>query len=303
MKKLFITVGLILFLITNSYGEEKKLYIDSTPSFNITKDLYLDLMKRCVTNWIYGDSEKRAGVGGNILTRMFVKLLNSRGYQIVKPTPMDPDMRIYGKDHSPIAHTMIGLKRLDNLQFCIENVLSNNIPGDLIECGAWRGGATIFMRAVLKAYNIKDRVVYVADSFEGCPKPNIKKYPQDKGSNLYLFEELAVSLEQVKTNFDRYGLLDDQVYFLKGWFKNTLPKAPIKKLAVLRIDADLYESTMDSLVNLYPKLSIGGYIIVDDFGTYPACKQAVLDYRKANGINDEMIKIDLTGIYWQKSKS
>ena len=237
------------------------------------------------------------------MKKMFVKVVNSRGYQIVKPTPMDPDMRADGKYDSPIAHTMIGLKRLDNLQFCIEDVLSNNIPGDLIECGAWRGGATIFMRAVLKAYNIKDRVVYVADSFEGCPKPNIEKYPQDKGMNLYLVDEFAVPLEQVKTNFDRYGLLDEQVYFLKGWFKDTLRKAPIKKLAVLRIDADLYESTMDSLVNLYPKLSIGGYIIVDDFGAFSACKQAVLDYRKANGISDEMIKIDWTGIYWQKSKS
>lgn len=260
-------------------------------------------MKRCLTNWIYGDLEKRVVVGGNILKKMFVKVVNSRGYQIVKPTPMDPDMRADGKYDSPIAHTMIGLKRLDNLQFCIEDVLSNNIPGDLIECGAWRGGATIFMRAVLKAYNIKDRVVYVADSFEGCPKPNIEKYPQDKGMNLYLVDEFAVPLEQVKTNFDRYGLLDEQVYFLKGWFKDTLRKAPIKKLAVLRIDADLYESTMDSLVNLYPKLSIGGYIIVDDFGAFSACKQAVLDYRKANGISDEMIKIDWTGIYWQKSKS
>ncbi len=302
MKKLFVAVGVIFFLITNSYGEEQKIYIDSTPSFNVTKDLYLDLMKKCLTNWIYGDSEKSMSAGGNTWKRVIVKLVNSIGYQIVRPTPMDPDMRLYGKDRSSIAHTMIGLKRLDNLQFCIEDVLSNNIPGDLIECGAWRGGATIFMRAVLKAYNIKDRVVYVADSFEGCPKPNIEKYPQDKEMNLYITDNLAAPLEQVKTNFDRYGLLDEQVYFLKGWFKDTLPKAPIKKLAVLRIDGDLYESTMDSLVNLYPKLSIGGYIIIDDFGAFSACKQAVLDYRKANGISDEIIKIDWTGICWQKSK-
>ena len=232
---------------------------------------------------------------------MFINALNSRGFQLVKPAPMNPKARALGQDWPPTAHTMIGLKRLDNLQFCIENVLAKNIPGDLIECGAWRGGATIFMRAVLKAYNIKDWIVYVADSFEGCPKPDLEKYPQDKGPDLYIYDELAVPLEKVKANFDRYGLLDEQVSFLKGWFKDTLPKAPIKKLAVLRIDADLYESTMDSLVNLYPKLSKGGYIIVDDF-SLPACKQAVLDYRKANGISDEMIKIDWVGIYWQKSK-
>ena len=197
---------------------------------------------------------------------------------------------------------MIGLKRLDNIKFCIENILAKKVPGDLIECGAWRGRATIFMRAVLKAHEINNRVVYVADSFEGLPRPDIAKYPQDKGMNLYKYDYFAVSLEEVKDNFDRYNLLDEQVYFLKGWFKDTLPKAPIKKLAVLRLDGDLYESTMDSLVNLYPKLSVGGYIIVDDFGYFDACKNAVLDYRKANGITDEIIKIDYLGIYWRKSK-
>jgi O-methyltransferase len=91
---------------------------------------------------------------------------------------------------------------------------------------------------------------------------------------LHKARELAVSLEQVKANFDRYGLLDDQVRFLKGWFRDTLPVAPIERLAVLRLDGDMYESPMDTLVNLYPKLSEGGYVIVDDYGAIPACRQA-----------------------------
>jgi len=303
MNKFLIIIGLTLLLITNSYAVEEKMQKEPISSVTV-KNLYLDLMKRCLTNWIYGSSDKIVVHGGNnILKRMMVKSLNYAGFQIVRPAPMmDKDKWSKGWQSSSLAHTMISLKRLDNIQFCIENVLANKIPGDLIECGAWRGGATIFMRAVLKAHEIKNRVVYVADSFEGLPRPDLAKYPQDKGMDFYKDDYFAVSLEEVKDNFDRYNLLDEQVYFLKGWFKDTLPKAPIKKLAVLRVDADLYESTMDSLVNLYPKLSVGGYIIVDDFNYFAACKNAVLDYRKANGITDEIIKIDYTGIYWLKSK-
>jgi hypothetical protein len=199
-----------------------------------------------------------------------------------------------------VAHTMIGLKRLDNLEFCIEQVITNGVVGDLIETGVWRGGATIFMRAVLKAYGVTDRYVWVADSFEGLPPPEAGKYPHDAGDTLHEARELAISLEQVKANFERYGLLDDQVRFLKGWFRDTLPVAPIERLAVLRLDGDMYESTMDTLVNLYPKLSEGGYVIVDDYGAIPACRQAVHDYRSANAITEEIHDIDWTGIFWQK---
>src|SRR5579864_2618383 len=101
--------------------------------------LYLDLMKRCLTNWVYGESES---------------------------PPFSPEARREGKDWPPFAHTMTGLKRLDNLQFCVEDVLAKNVPGDLIETGVWRGGATIFMQAILKAYGVRGRSVWVADSFE-----------------------------------------------------------------------------------------------------------------------------------------
>jgi hypothetical protein len=198
------------------------------------------------------------------------------------------------------AYTMIGLPRLDNLQFVMEDTLARGIPGDFIEAGAWRGGATIFMRAVLKAHGVGDRTVWVADSFEGLPPPNPEQFPEDEGSELHTWEELAISLEVVKSNFEHIGLLDDQVRFLKGWFKDTLPNAPIEKLAVLRVDADLYESTTQALEYLYPKLSPGGYVIVDDYGILPPCKAATVDFRKRYGITSELKKIDWTGVYWMK---
>jgi O-methyltransferase len=158
------------------------------------------------------------------------------------------------------------------------------------------------MRAILKAYKIVDRNVWVADSFEGLPPPNPDEYSVDAGDKHHEAKELAVSLEQVQLNFAKYGLLDHQVKFLKGWFRDTLPTAPIEKLAVLRLDGDMYESTMDALNSLYPKLQIDGYLIVDDYGDIPSCKQAIHDYREKHRILDEIIPIDWTGVFWKKAR-
>jgi len=169
-----------------------------------------------------------------------------------------------------------------------------------METGVWRGGAAILMRGVLQAHAISNRRVWLADSFEGLPAPNPAKYPHDAHDRLHTIPYLAVSLERVRANFESYGLLDDQVRFLKGWFRDTLPTAPVERLAVLRLDGDMYESTMDALTYLYPKLSTGGYLIVDDYGAVPACRQAVHDYRAAHDITEEIKAIDWGGVYWQR---
>jgi len=195
---------------------------------------------------------------------------------------------------------MIGLARLDNLQACILDVLRRRIPGDLLEAGVWRGGATILMRAVLRAYGDTDRVVWAADSFQGLPKPNVAHFPADANDRHWTYAPLAVSLDEVRANFARYGLLDAQVQFLVGWFRDTLPTAPIAQLAVLRLDADMYESTLDALSALYPKLSRGGYVIIDDYGQVPGCRAAVEDYRAAQRISEPIQQIDYSGVFWQR---
>ena len=200
------------------------------------------------------------------------------------------------------GETMIGYKRLTNLEFCIIDTINNQVEGDLIETGVWRGGACIFMRALLKELGVTDKKVWLADSFSGLPAPNVIVYPQDKDLNLHLFNELAISLEEVKNNFAKYDLLDEQVKFLKGWFKDTMPIAPIEKLSVLRLDGDLYESTIDVLLYLYPKLAIGGYCIIDDWGAIDACRNAVEDYRKVFECNELIQTIDWTGVYWKKEQ-
>ncbi|KQL48726.1 macrocin-O-methyltransferase [Brevibacillus choshinensis] len=213
-----------------------------------------------------------------------------------------PEARRLGQDWPAIAHSMIGRVRMDNIQHCMESVVKDNIEGDFIETGVWRGGACIFMRGFLKAHGIEDRRVWVADSFEGLPEPDVVNYPNDKGYLFHTIDYLKVSLEQVVENFSKYDLLDNQVRFLKGWFKDTLPTAPIEKIAVARLDGDMYSSTMDSLSSLYPKVSVGGYIIIDDFAAVPTCAAAVCDYRREFGIDDPLVKIDNAGVYWRRTK-
>jgi O-methyltransferase len=166
----------------------------------------------------------------------------------------------------------------------------------------WRGGAAIFMRAMLAAHGVTDRKVWLADSFAGMPAPRVDEYPADAEMPDHSgISALSVSVDQVKTNFARYGLLDNQVRFLVGWFKETLPSAPIERLALVRLDGDLYESTMDSIAALYPKLSVGGYLIVDDYKSWPTCRRAIDDYR-ANSITEPIQEIDWTGVYWRRER-
>jgi len=258
-------------------------------------------MKKVLTNWVYAESELIESKPTGLPGKLVCAFVDAFGFRLARPQRGDLAQRLEGRDWPPSAHTMAGMKRLDNLQKCAESVLQDGVPGDFIETGVWRGGTVILMRAILKAYGVTDRKVWVADSFEGLPAPD-PKYPADKGFTLHKERFLAVSLEQVKANFDKYGLLDSQVEFLKGWFAATLPKAPIGKLAVLRLDGDLYGSTMDALKALYPKLSPGGYVIVDDYGACEPCARAVEDFRKERGITDPVEKVDWTGVCWRSSK-
>jgi len=158
------------------------------------------------------------------------------------------------------------------------------------------------MRAILKAHDVTDRTVWVADSFAGLPVPDAERFPIDSGLNLHESPHLAVTIDQVRENFERYGLLDEQVRFLRGWFRDTLPSAPIGRLALMRLDGDLYESTMDALTALYPRLSAGGYVILDNYQLIPSVRQAATDYRESQGITDEIGFPDWCSAFWRKTR-
>jgi len=245
-------------------------------------DLYLDLLEMTLTGAILED------IG-------YVP-----GEQPVLADSYDKDSRMSGRDWPGHAHTMVGLTRLRHLRHLIERVLHDGVPGDLVETGVWRGGVCIYMRAILAAHDITDRRIWAADSFEGLPPGDPDRFPADRDSILHRIAMLAVSLEEVKRNFSQYNLRDDQVVFLKGWFRDTLPQAPIENISILRLDGDMYESTTDALSALYRKVSPGGFVIVDDF-VIPGCRQAVQDFRQRHGIDDAIERIDYTGVFWRKT--
>jgi O-methyltransferase len=272
------------------------------------RNAYLDLLKSSLLATANGPVEVYRPIdsaGGRFLRNTLQGWLRRRGGAVLADrATVDPGLNTEGRYNAyalpPGAMTMIGPKRLDNIQRCLVDVLERDVAGDLIETGVWRGGAAILMRAVLKAYGDPGRSVYAADSFEGLPPPDSERYPADKGLTLNEHPILAVSLEDVRANFDRYHLLDDRVVFVKGWFRDTLPRLRNHQWSVVRLDGDLYESTTDALVNLYPGLSSGGWLIVDDYGDIAACRSAVNDYRVAHGITETIETIDWTGICWKK---
>ena len=207
--------------------------------------------------------------------------------------------RAEGRDWPLYGQSMVGLKRMGNVRRCVEAVLRDDVPGDLIEAGVWRGGVAILMRGILKAYGVQDRVVWLADSFQGLPPPDPGRFPADAGGSGHEYELLTVSADEVRQNFRRYGLLDDRVRFVEGWFRDTLPALSDKTWSVVRLDGDMYEATMDGLVNLYHGLSPGGFLIIDDF-SLPACREAVEDFRRDRSIREPIERIDWTGVFWRK---
>lgn len=242
------------------------------------RQLFLDLLIKVLANTIYEDPSIHPDNTG----------------------PFQPELRSQGLDWPAVAHTMVGVRRLENVRELAQRALDEGIPGDFIETGVWRGGCCILMRGVLAANGIRDRKVYVADSFAGLPAPNSQAYPSDEGLNLHLLKELAVPLDEVKSNFARYGLLDDQVVFVKGLFSDTLPSLNAGPFSLMRLDGDLYESTYVALEALYPKLSQGGFVILDDVNFIPPCRQAVMDYRSREGITSTMHEVDWSASWWQK---
>jgi len=257
------------------------------PSRNRESSLYLGLLKRSLTNTLYqnepdGDNQEREHVYLHNFVRHYVK----------------------GQ-----AVSMLPIARMNNIEMCVFDVVERGVPGDLIETGVWRGGATIFMRGILKLLGDTTRTVWVADSFEGLPEPDPEKFPIEAQAHKGVvmtthYKHFAAGIEEVKGNFLAYDLLDDQVRFLPGWFKDTLPTAPVETLAIMRLDGDYYESTRDALVNLYDKLSVGGYVIIDDYGEdrWTYCRRAVDEFRAERGIDDELIQVDSKCAYWRRSQ-
>jgi O-methyltransferase len=215
------------------------------------------------------------------------------------PSAEEVRFRSVGKDWPLHGLTMTGLTRLDDLQECVETVVADGVEGDLIEAGVWRGGASMLIRGTLDSLGEQDRTVWLADSFRGFPKPDESTFPDDRGLDLSPHEFLSVPVDEVRSYFARFGL-DHDLRFVEGFFHETMPTLRGGSWALARLDGDTYESTWTSLEALYPGLAAGGYLIIDDYGFVPACRQAVDDYRHEHNISEPIEDVDWNCVRWRR---
>lgn len=211
--------------------------------------------------------------------------------------PFNEEARFSGRDWPAYGLTMVGVKRLENLQTLITHLINTEVPGDFVECGVWRGGSSIFMRGVLKALNVRDRVVHLVDSFDGLPTASTAE-----DHNLWIeMDYLKVPKEKVEAAFKRYNLLDNQVEFHKGYFRESLPNfrksTGNRSIALLRLDGDMYESTMDILFNLADFLSPGACVVVDDW-FISECQKAMKEFFDLHHMNPTIVPIDYHSVYF-----
>jgi O-methyltransferase len=240
------------------------------------RDAYIDLIKRTITNYTY--------LGGDYSLESFRSVTH---YDVP-----NAQWKI-----EPLARptTLLTRNQLDLIERCVVSLQERGVPGDFIEAGVWRGGVIILLRALLNAYGIAGRKVFAADSFAGIPK-NARAVgdPVDQWRDRWI-----ASLEDVQQNIKRFGLLDDRIKFVPGFFADTLKGLANETFALMRLDSDSYDSVEESLVYLYPLLSSGGIVIIDDWHLV-GCKQAVLNYRDRHNISAELKTFD-GNAYWVKS--
>jgi len=186
--------------------------------------------------------------------------------------------------------TMVGLESLVDLALQVRTVLSNNISGDFVECGVWRGGASFLMADLLRQEGVSHRKVWLFDSFEGMPPPldidgqAAKEWGRNINGRWY-FENLKISLPEVQRNAAHLGL-SSYTEFIKGWFDQTLPmnRERVGPIALLRIDCDWHSSVRCCLDNLYDQVVDGGFVIFDDYYTWDGCAIAVHEFLGKRGL-------------------
>ena len=245
---------------------------------------WLDIVKDALTGALLRTPSLKPGIGNNLEQQHF-----------------NFDLRNVGLDWPQFGFTMVGRKRLDSLERIVFDVVANSKLGDFIECGVWRGGASIFAAILFDVLSQTDRRVFVADSFRGLPRAS-NAHDEDRWSKMPF---LQVSQEEVEANFRNFRALRPNVRFVRGYFNESLPRirSEIKALSILRLDGDMYESCADIIANLFDKLVVGGYMIVDDWFGFP-CKDAVEDFFKYHNYDSYHVEaVDTLSVVIKKEQS
>ncbi len=198
--------------------------------------------------------------------------------------------------------TMTSPERIVSLIGAVEYIERVSIPGDIVECGVWRGGSMMAVaHALLRLQKI--RRLYLFDTFEGMPPPTNAdtNFRGDKASELLKKSDHAAwiwaeaQIDEVRRNMEQTGYPQDKVTYVKGKVEDTIPAQAPAQIALLRLDTDWYESTKHELIHLYPRLSTGGVLIIDDYGHWQGARRAVDEYIEENKLRLLLCRVDYTG--------
>lgn len=275
---------------------------------SLVNELYIELEAQliyCVLCGAYGEAPDleellKARSNRQVINHLFSNKVSGdsvhlKGIDELGNSAIQPHLRNYVE----YAHTLLGHERLTHLEACLTQIVAEGIKGDVLQAGCWRGGSAVFLRGVLDVLGESKRRLWVADSFSGLPASTCGP---DIGHEMdaSVYPVLSVSLDEVKEVFNKYDLLTDGVEFLPGWFSESLRHLPAKRIALLHIDADLYESTLDVLNMCYTNVVNGGFIVIDDYGILPPCREAVDEFLSSQNTEIVPIRVGDHAAYWRR---
>lgn len=238
-------------------------------------------------------------------------LLQKVGFEIVRKGSMKSFPPDFDEIHCKVIdcvspYTMTSKERIHALINATRYIIENDIEGDFVECGVWKGGSMMAIAHTLKHFQSDDRDLYLFDTFDGMSDPTKndvdfsgmdaktllgKSEKKKNTSHIWCYS----TLDEVKNNLAKTGYRRDKISFIQGKVEDTIPNTAPDKIALLRLDTDWYESTKHELIHLYPRVVNGGVIIIDDYGYWQGCKKAVDEYIRDNNISILLNRIDFTG--------
>ncbi len=207
-------------------------------------------------------------------------------------------------------YTMTGKYALFALRRAVQYVAASGIPGDVVECGVWRGGSMMAVARTLVELGDTSRTLHLFDTFEGMPPPTDadRSAAGEAAADLLRQGEKGTStvwayspLDEVKRNVALAGYPADRLTFVQGKVEDTLPAAAPDRIALLRLDTDWYESTRHELVHLWPRLSVGGVLIIDDYGYWQGARRAVDEFVAERQLKLLLNRVDHTAVLGVKS--
>lgn len=242
-----------------------------------------------------------------MITKIANKILRKLGFEVVPYFKFPPDLDREATEiiRAVRPYTMTSIERIFALIEATRYIVRADVPGSIVECGVWRGGSMMAVAHTLKQLGKEDRDLYLFDTYEGMTRPSeididykgevaVKTFMQKKRS-----EESSswcyASIEEVKRNLYSTGYNHERMRFVKGRVEETIPGSAPERIALLRLDTDWYESTRHELHYLFPRISRGGVLIIDDYGYWQGCRKAVDEYLSQNNVNILLNRIDDTG--------